>query len=90
MIQRQVILRFFVKEESFRIVSSAVETAFVVGAVFRVWGLVTISFEVGRGGGANLAVPSYFFSFFLFFFLFTEIIPAKILCKNVHYSETLI
>ena len=69
MIQRQVILRFFVKEESFRIVSSAVETAFVVGAVFRVWGLVTISFEVGRGGGANLAVPSYFFSFFFFFCL---------------------
>ena len=45
-----------------------VETAFVVGAVFRVWGLVTISFEVGRGG--NLSVLSSFFFFLSFFFFF--------------------
>ena len=65
--QKQVILRFFVKEESFRIVSSAVETAFVVGAVFRVWGLVTISFEVGRGGGQIWLFPLIFFLSFFFF-----------------------
>lgn len=74
--QRQVILTFFVKEESFRNDSSAVETAFAVGAVFRVWGLVTISFKVGRG--ENFSVLSLNFICFCFV-LFTEIIPAKIL-----------
>lgn len=74
--QRQVILRFFVKEESFRNDSWAVEKAFAVRAVFRVWGLVTISFKVGRG--ENFSVLSLFFICFCFV-LFTEIIPAKIL-----------
>ena len=66
--QRQVILRFFVKEESFRNDSWAVETAFAVGAVFRVWGLVTISFKVGRG--EIFSVLSLFFYLFLFCFVY--------------------
>lgn len=60
--------KVFVKEESFRNDSWAVETAFAVGAVFRVWGLVTISFKVGRG--EIFSVLSLFFYLFLFCFVY--------------------
>lgn len=60
--------KVFVKEESFRNDSWAIETAFAVGAVFRVWGLVTISFKVGRG--EIFSVLSLFFYLFLFCFVY--------------------